>query len=129
MKATKTNIKFVLLTIFLLNLISCKKDEIEQQEYSIKYVVESGYHWDVNIQWTGADGGINGKSLVESDWTQESSDVFSYSFVAKQKLNILFQGENTNSLSDVKIRLYVHGNLVQSAEANSQMKATINYQL
>jgi len=129
MKSTKITFKFFLLTILLLNLISCKKDKIEKQEYSIKYEVESGYHWDVNIQWTGDDGGINGKSLVESDWTQVSSEVFSYSFVTEKKLNILFQGENTNSLSDVKIRLYVNDSLVQSAEANSQMKATINYQL
>lgn len=120
--------KIYLLAAILL-FFSCNKDKNENQLYTIRYEVESDYHWDILIQWTGESGGVNGKKLVDANWEQIGSDTFSSSFTTEKKLNLYFVGENPNSLSDVKIRLFVNDQLVQSAEANSQLKAIISYQL
>jgi hypothetical protein len=113
--------------MLLFSVLSCEREILVENE--IRYEVESEYYYPILIQWTGSDGGISSKNLIDSEWKQESSNKFSYSFKTKKKLNIFFQVENPNSLSDVKIRLYVNDELVQSAEANSQLKAIINYQL
>lgn len=124
----KSMTKIYLLAAILL-FFSCNKDKNENQLYTIRYEVESDYHWDILIQWTGESGGVNGKKLVDANWEQIGSDTFSSSFTTEKKLNLYFVGENPNSLSDVKIRLFVNDQLVQSAEANSQLKAIISYQL
>ena len=121
------NSKYLLIFMLLFSVLSCEREILVENE--IRYEVESEYYYPILIQWTGSDGGISSKNLIDSEWKQESSNKFSYSFKTKKKLNIFFQVENPNSLSDVKIRLYVNDELVQSAEANSQLKAIINYQL
>jgi len=128
MKPFKYQIATILLFITLLTFSSCKKEEINPT-YSIRYELESGYHWNVLIQWTDYDGGIHGSSVEDSGWEIIDPDNFSYSFETDKELKLYYKGQNTNSLSDVKIRLYVNDSLVQSAEANSQMEAIINYQL
>lgn len=129
MRPFKEPVRKIFLLVVVLTFASCKKEEETSPSYSIRYELISDYHYDALIQWTEKDGGVSGSNVEDSGWEEIDSGVFSYSFESSKELNIHYMGQNTNSLADVKIKLFVNDSLVQSAEANSQLEAIIKYQI
>jgi hypothetical protein len=125
-------LKLYFVSFLLIVLASnCKK---EDETFTIIYEVEvDNYESYSTIQFTKSDGAISGGKLEELNWKKTRKDngyyKWSYKFSTTEGLDIYFSGLQSFEYGELITRLYVNGELQQTAVSSSSVRSIIRYTL